>query len=68
MELDLVIDRRLPGIAEVAVFCIVAESLTNAAKQSQASVVKGVPTSGVQTSICEFEGPSLDVEIPVEIE
>jgi signal transduction histidine kinase len=67
MELDLGIDRRLPGVAEVAVSCVVAESLTNAAKQSQASVVKG-PTSGVQTSICAFEGTSLDVEILVEIE
>ena len=41
MELDLGIDRPLPGVDEVAVYCVVAESLTNAAKQSQASVVKG---------------------------
>jgi hypothetical protein len=68
MELDIGIDRRLPGVAEVALYCVVAESLTNAAKQSQASVVKGVPTPGVQTSICAIEGTSLDVEILVEIE
>jgi hypothetical protein len=30
--------------------------------------LKGVPTSGLQTSICAFEGTSLDVEILVEIE
>jgi hypothetical protein len=35
------IDRRLPGVAEVATYRVFEESLTNSAKQSQASVVEG---------------------------
>jgi signal transduction histidine kinase len=41
VELDIGIDRRLPHAAEVpAYYVVVAEPLTNAAKQSQASAVK----------------------------
>ena len=68
MELDLGIDRRLPGVAEVAVCEVVAESLTNAGKQSQASVVKGrADIWSANLNSC-FQGTSLDVEILVEIE
>jgi signal transduction histidine kinase len=48
VELDLAVDRRLPESAEVTVYYVVAESLTNAAKHAQASVVRvGVETGPV---------------------
>jgi signal transduction histidine kinase len=40
VDLDLAIDRRFPDHVEVATYYVVAEALTNAAKHSQASVVR----------------------------
>ena len=37
MDLDLTLDRRLPDSIEVAVYYVVAEALTNAAKHAAAS-------------------------------
>jgi signal transduction histidine kinase len=39
VELDVSVDRRLPDTVEVAVYYVVSEALTNAAKHAQASVV-----------------------------
>jgi signal transduction histidine kinase len=39
VELDLGVDRRLPDVAEVAAYYVVAEALTNAAKHARASAV-----------------------------
>jgi signal transduction histidine kinase len=39
VELDVGVDRRLPGSVEVAAYYVVAEALTNAAKHAQASEV-----------------------------
>jgi PAS domain S-box-containing protein len=39
VELDLHVDRRLPEHVEVAVYCVVSEALTNAAKHAHASIV-----------------------------
>jgi signal transduction histidine kinase len=54
VELVLGIDRRLPDSAEVAAYYVVAETLTNAAKHAQASVV----------NVCvDTEGASLHLSI-----
>lgn len=48
VELDLTVERRLPESAEVTVYYVVAEALTNAVKHAQASVVRvGVDTGSV---------------------
>jgi signal transduction histidine kinase len=39
VEIDLRVDRRLPDPAEVAVYYVIAESLTNAAKHARASAI-----------------------------
>jgi signal transduction histidine kinase len=39
VELDVGVDRRLPGPVEVAAYYVVAEALTNAAKHAQASEI-----------------------------
>ncbi len=39
VDLDLTLDRRLPDSTEVAVYYVVAEALTNAAKHAAASLV-----------------------------
>ena len=39
VELEVELDRRLPGPVEVAIFYVVSESLTNIAKHADASVV-----------------------------
>jgi signal transduction histidine kinase len=41
VELDGFADRRLPQLVEVAVYYVVSDALTNAAKHAQASVVHG---------------------------
>jgi signal transduction histidine kinase len=46
VDLDLTLDRRLPDSIEVAVYYVVAEALTNAAKHAAASLVNvGVDTN-----------------------
>jgi signal transduction histidine kinase len=40
VELDLGVNRRLPDHAEVAAYFVTAEALANAAKHSQASVIR----------------------------
>jgi signal transduction histidine kinase len=54
VELNLDIAQRLPGSAEVAAYYVVAETLTNAAKHAEASVVE----------VCvDTEGASLQLSI-----
>jgi signal transduction histidine kinase len=54
VELDVDVDRRLPDSVEVAVYYVVAETLTNAAKHAQASEV---------TVCVEAEGTNLHLSI-----
>ncbi|GAB3963460.1 hypothetical protein GCM10029978_021340 [Actinoallomurus acanthiterrae] len=54
VELDVTVDRHLPERIEVAVYYVVSEALTNAAKHAQASAVwiaLGVEDGAVQLSI-----------------
>jgi hypothetical protein len=47
LDLDLAIDRQLPGSVEVGAYYVVSEAVTNTAKNTRASVVKvGVETEG----------------------